>query len=52
MGSPDSQSADNRPVKKYKETLRFLAGRHHGTAHAHVLRRFYRIYGKSGEDMA
>ena len=51
MGGSDSQFADNRSVKKHQEALRVLATRYHGKVYAHVLRRYYRIHGKSGEDM-
>ncbi len=47
MGSLDCKSADNSSVKKHQEALCILAGCYHGTTYAHVLRRFYRIHGKS-----
>ncbi|WP_337801252.1 hypothetical protein, partial [Hallella sp.] len=47
MGCSDSQSADNGSVEKHQEALCILASCYHGTAYAYVLRRFYRIYGKS-----
>ena len=43
----DSSSA----VKKHQETLCVLAARYHGKVYVHVLRRYYCIHGKSGEDM-
>ena len=51
LGSTDCQSADNSFVKKHQETLCILASCYHGTTHAHVLRRFYRIHGKSRENL-
>ena len=38
-------------VKKHQEALCILAGCYHGTTYAHVLRRFYRIHGKSRENL-
>ena len=37
--------------KKHQEALCILAGCYHGTTYAHVLRRFYRIHGKSRENL-
>ena len=51
MGSLDCKSADNSSVKKHQEALCILAGCNHGTTYAHVLRRFYRIHGKSRENL-
>ena len=51
IGGPDCESADNSFVKKHQETLCILASCYHGTTHAHVLRRFYRIHGKSRENL-
>ena len=51
LGSTDCQSADNSFVKKHQETLCILASCYHGTTYAHVLRRFYRIHGKSRENL-
>ena len=51
MGSLDCKSADNSSVKKHQEALCILAGCYHGTTYAHVLRRFYRIHGKSRENL-
>lgn len=51
MGGPDCESADNSFVKKHQETLCILASCYHGTAYAYVLRRFYRLYGKSRENL-
>ena len=50
MGGSDSQSADNGSVEKHQEALCILASCYHGTAYAYVLRRFYRIHGKSREN--
>ena len=38
-------------VKKHQETLCIIASCYHGTTHAHVLRRFYRIHGKSRKNL-
>ena len=51
MGCSDSQSADNGSLKKHQEALCILASCYHGTAYAYVLRRFYRIYGKSRKNL-
>ena len=51
MGCSDSQSADNGSVEKHQEALCILASCFHGTAYAYVLRRFYRLYGKSRENL-
>ena len=51
MGSLDCKSADNSSVKKHQEALCILAGCYHGTTYAHVLRRFYRIHGKSRKNL-
>ena len=51
MGSLDCKSADNSSVKKHQEALCILAGCYHDTTYAHVLRRFYRIHGKSRENL-
>ena len=47
MCCSDSQSADNGSVEKHQEAMCILASCYHDTAYAYVLRRFYRIYGKS-----
>ena len=51
MSCSDSQSADNGSLKKHQEALCILASGYHGTAYAYVLRRFYRIYGKSQKNL-
>ena len=51
MGCSDSQSADNGSREKHQEVLCILASCYHGTAYAYVLRRFYRIYGKSRKNL-
>ena len=51
MGGSDSKSADNGSVEKHQEALCILASCYHGTAYAYVLRRFYRIHGKSRENL-
>ena len=51
MGCSDSQSAENGSLEKHQEALCILASCYHGTAYAYVLRRFYRIYGKSRKNL-
>lgn len=51
MGGLDCKFADNSSVKKHQEALCIFAGCYHGTTYAYVLRRFYRIHGKSREDL-
>ena len=51
MGGPDSESADNSSLEKHQETLRILTSCYHGTTYAYVLRRFYRIHGKSRKNL-
>ena len=42
---------DNSSLEKHQETLRILTSCYHGTTYAYVLRRFYRIYGKSRKNL-
>ena len=42
---------DNSSLEKHQETLRLLTSCYHGTTYAYVLRRFYRIHGKSRKNL-